>query len=577
MALFDQPDRHFAEAMSQLVNCNPFHPRWLELEEQALGLEYRKPKGGYSPYSELDFTKLPPNLRKLGARVDRVVTEAQKRLAEGASASDEDRHLHEDDNVLQYLRGWFASASDEDRRLYEDLALYHLYRHRAGPLDDIVKAGETGKAAPNVKPMWDSFLEKFNDLFLGAGQTFPSGYLPEHIFAWFFQLRRAFYHIYHKVAGTSEPAARLRWEVWQSIFTHDMRRWTRALYRRMADFPTLITGPSGTGKELVARAVGLSRYLPFDRTRMQFQIGTNGRLSENAFTQSFYPVNLSALATTLIESEMFGHKKGSFTGAVSDRTGRLEECEQYGEHGTVFLDEIGELDPGIQVKLLRVLQARVFQKLGENKDRQFHGKIIAATNRDLGAEMRAGRFREDFYYRLCADRITTPTLREQLADAPDDLHNLLLYITRRNISERDAAATAEAELLADEVGDWIRKNLGRDYAWPGNFRELEQCVRNVMIRQTYEPVQTRVAAGADDPRQALAAAVAEGALTARELERRYFTLVYAESGSYQEAAKRLGCNWRTLRGKIDRDLCRQLRVRAAVGQKQPNGTHPGPN
>jgi DNA-binding NtrC family response regulator len=539
MALFDQPDRRFAEAMSQLVNCNPFHPRWLELEKQALGPEYRQPKvgDGFSPNSELNIAKLPPNLKKLGARIDRVMAQVQKRLAEG------------------------ASASDEDRRLYEDLALYYLYRHRAGPLDDIIKAGEAGKAAPRVEPMWVPFLKDFNDLFLVTGQTFSSGYPPEHVFAWFFQLRRAFYHIHHKVAGTSKPAARLRWEVWQSIFTHDMRRWGRSLYRRMADFPTLITGPSGTGKELVARAVGLSRYLPFDRKRMQFQIGPNGKPSENAFTQTFYPVNLSALAATLIESEMFGHKEGSFTGAVSDRTGRLEECEQYGEHGTVFLDEIGELDPGIQVKLLRLLQARVFQKLGENKDRQFHGKIIAATNRDLGVEMRAGRFREDFYYRLCADRITTPSLREQLTDEPDDLHNLLLYITRRNVAERDAEATAEAELLAEEVGDWIRKNLGRDYAWPGNFRELEQCVRNVMIRQTYEPVRTRTSGGDEDPRQALATAVAEGALTARELEQRYFTLVYAESGSYQEAAKRLDCNWRTLRGKIDRNLLLRLQGR----------------
>src|SRR5207244_4143346 len=139
----------------------------------------------------------------------------------------------------------------------------------------------------------------------------------------------------------------------------------------------------------------------------------------------------------------------------------------------VFLDEIGELDAGIQVKLLRVLQTGRFQKLGASDDLEFRGKIIAATNRDLAAEMRAGRFREDFYYRLCADRITTPSLREQLADAPDDLHDMLRFIARKEIGE------AEAESLAAEVGDWIRQNLGRDYPWPGNFRELEQCVRNV--------------------------------------------------------------------------------------------------
>lgn len=164
--------------------------------------------------------------------------------------------------------------------------------------------------------------------------------------------------------------------------------------------------------------------------------------------------------------------------------------------------------------------------------------------------MRAGRFREDFYYRLCADRITTPSLREQLADAPDDLHDMLRFIARKEIG------APEADALAAEVADWINANLGRDYPWRGNFRELEQCVRNVMIRQTYEPVQTRAAC--DDPRQELAAAVVDGTLTADELERRYFTLVYAQAGSYQATARRLRCNWRTLRGKIDLAFLQRL-------------------
>src|SRR5262249_17192229 len=156
---------------------------------------------------------------------------------------------------------------------------------------------------------------------------------------------------------------------------------------------------------------------------------------------SFYPLNLSALAPTLIESELFGHVEGAFTGAVADRDGKLdgEVCNRY---GTGFLHEIGELDQGVQGKLLRGLQRRQFQRLGETEDREFVGKTVAATNCDLAAEMRAGRFREDFYYRLCADHITTPSLREQLAEAPDDLYSLLVFIARKEIGDDEAEALA---------------------------------------------------------------------------------------------------------------------------------------
>src|SRR5262249_25438512 len=132
--------------------------------------------------------------------------------------------------------------------------------------------------------------------------------------------------------------------------------------------------------------------------------------------------------------------------------------------GTVFLDEIGELDPAIQVKLLRVLQTRTFQRIGDTKPRTFHGKVIAATNRDLAREMQEGRFREDFYYRLCSDVIATPPLREQLAQGAGELGRLLLFIARRVVGEEEAAP------LAREVEEWVGANLGPDYAWPGNVR-----------------------------------------------------------------------------------------------------------
>ncbi len=232
-------------------------------------------------------------------------------------------------------------------------------------------------------PFWTEFKRAFDHYLLIPQLRLPSGYDPAHIFAGFFQIRRAFHHIFDYIVGQSLPTARLRAAVWQSIFTHDLRRYRRSLYLRMSDISTLISGPSGTGKELVARAVGLSRYVPFDEKKQCFT---------DDFLGSFHAVNLSALSPTLIESDLFGHAKGSFTGATADRAGWLEQCQPL---GTVFMDEIGELELAIQVKLLRVVESRSFSRVGETQTRRFEGKIIAATNRDLAEEIHAGRFRKD--------------------------------------------------------------------------------------------------------------------------------------------------------------------------------------
>jgi transcriptional regulator with PAS, ATPase and Fis domain len=225
---------------------------------------------------------------------------------------------------------------------------------------------------------------------------------------------------------------------------------------------------------------------------------------------------------------------------LEDRTGWMELCQPL---GTVFLDEIGELDPGMQVKLLRVLQTRSFQRLGDTRTRSFRGKIMAATHRDLARDMAEGRFRQDFYYRICSDLITTPSLREQLADAPQDLKGMILFITRR-------LAEDEAEALADEVQHWVGKHLGIDYAWPGNFRELEQCVRNVLIRHEYRPP----AVGSRDAAERLTQELNAGALTADELLRRYCTLIYSRTHNLEETARRLQLDRRTVKAKVDPEL-----------------------
>jgi transcriptional regulator with GAF, ATPase, and Fis domain len=245
----------------------------------------------------------------------------------------------------------------------------------------------------------------------------------------------------------------------------------------------------------------------------------------------------------LIESELFGHAKGAFTGAGRDRSGWLEEC---GPSHTVFLDEVGELSPAIQVKLLRVLQSREFQRVGETRPRRFEGKVIAATNRDLGREVREGRFRRDFYYRLCADLIRTPTLAEQVRGDRDELAFLVRFIAQRFYAP-------VAESLVDEVMAWVGRRLPPDYPWRGNMRELEQCVRNVLVRREYHPLEE------PDAKDGAEADVLALRLTAAELLGWYCERVHAQTGSYAATAARLGIDRRTVKQHIDRHTRRQRR------------------
>jgi transcriptional regulator with PAS, ATPase and Fis domain len=230
---------------------------------------------------------------------------------------------------------------------------------------------------------------------------------------------------------------------------------------------------------------------------------------------------------------------------MAERRGFLETCP---ELGSVFLDELGDMDPGIQVKLLRVIETRTFHPVGDTTGRQFRGKLIAATNRDLAQAMRKGQFREDLYYRLCSDQVSTPSLAEQIAVSPGVLRELVFYMARR-------VAGVEGDGLAGEVLPWIAENLGTEYAWPGNYRELEQCVKNVLIRRNYRPAL----GAADDAVDEFANQAKAGRLTADELLVRYVTIVYSRTGSYEETARRLGVDRRTVKAKVNSALLERLR------------------
>ena len=509
MALMDRGELALARALSRMTYSNPFLPERLEAEREALGSDYVDPGPVWSHGDEaLDAER--PNLARMRERMEGLASRLRDQLAEG------------------------TAATPEEWDLYEDLVLYLLYDRNRVALG--LWIGRRPRSSDKV-PFYPDFRADYLRYLAMPDRPEPKPAELAHVFACFFQIRRAFHFIYAHIIGSSMSAALLRGEVWRSIFTHDIRRYRRTLHARMGEIATLITGPSGSGKELVAHAIGMARYLAFDPVSERFA----GDLRE-----SFQAVNLSALSPSLIESELFGHRRGSFTGALEDRAGWLESCPP---HGTVFLDEIGELDSRIQVKLLRTLQAREFQRIGETRARAFEGKLIAATNRDLALEMREGRFRPDFYYRLCSDLIATRPLRQQLNEAPGDLFTLLLFVARR-------VAGDEAEALAREAETWIDRRLGRDYAWPGNFRELEQCVRNILIRREYHPMP----AAGPSPVEELTQAVAEGRLTADALLKRYATLVYARTGNYQETARRLLVDRRTVQARIDREFLERLRT-----------------
>ena len=510
MPLLSADEGGFFQAISRLAYANPFLPECVEWERAALGGEFEESEPVWSlPVKTPERPR--GNVRKIAERLSSELERIRVRLASG------------------------VEAREEELTLYEDAVLYLLY-HRYYPRFFLAGAGGAqGSAAAGRWRFYNEFLADWQHFFQLVGIAFPSGHEPRHTFACFRQIQRAFEQVFGDIIGGSMPAARLRAAVWQSIFTHDMRRYRRTLYSRMGEFATLITGPSGTGKELAARAIGQSRYAAFDDRRLAFP-GEAECL--------FFPINISALSPTLVESELFGHLRGAFTGAIATRNGWLETCPAL---GSVFLDEIGDLDTAIQVKLLRVIETRTFHPVGGTGTSQFRGKLITATNRDLATAMRKGQFREDLYYRLCSDQIATPSLAEQLADSPGMLDEVVYHMAKR-------VAGAEADDLASEVTRWIETKLGRSYGWPGNYREMEQCVKNVLIRRNYRASGTAAGPTAADAAEEFAREVRSGSLTADELLTHYITLVYSRTRSYEETGRRLGLDRRTVKAKVDRDL-----------------------
>lgn len=283
----------------------------------------------------------------------------------------------------------------------------------------------------------------------------------------------------------------------------------------------LIHGESGTGKELVAEAMHKN----------------SARKDE-----PFIKVNCAALAETLLESELFGHEKGAFTGADKRREGRFVQADG----GTLFLDEIGETTPAMQVKLLRVLQEQELQRVGGEETVKVDVRIIAATNRDLEQEVKSGNFREDLYYRLNVVQLTVPPLRERHGDIPVLVDYFVEKFAEKNRRSVDSV-TSECMTLLES------------YSWPGNVRELENAIeRGVILMRGDQlteqslplPVQKYMESEGFSAKQVEGQ---QAPASLFEVERQLILKTLEEtSGNKSEAARRLGITRKTLQNKLQK-------------------------
>jgi DNA-binding NtrC family response regulator len=294
----------------------------------------------------------------------------------------------------------------------------------------------------------------------------------------------------------------------EMIFLGDKMQKVHEMVRSVAatSATVLVTGPSGTGKELVARVIH--------------------QLSPRR-EKPLVAIHCAALVDTLLESELFGHEKGAFTGAVSMRKGRFEVADG----GTIFLDEVGEISPAMQVKLLRVIQERVYERVGGTTPKSIDIRIISATNKDLKAEVAAGRFREDLFYRLNVFPINLPSLTER----PEIVIPLAEYFANKfaqSLGKKMPPFTAEAKKL-----------LGA-YHWPGNIRELQNVVERAVILS-----QTTIGPEYLNLETALKGEATTGLLDANERDMILKTL-HEVGGNRKKAAEVLGISLRTLQYRI---------------------------
>ncbi len=478
-------DREFLRLLAEAAATNPFSDSYFELQLKIAGCEASTP-----------------------------AQEQYQRIV--ARVSEEVRHMEESgsEDVRQY--------SGEDRQLVRYALMFDIYHRFMPRLDELIE----DQSAAEERSVPVRFAAEVLGLLVRRGFSREEARL---YFAILFQLRRAFFFIDRGLVGSSESMKQLRSHLWNNVFTHDIRIYERHLWNRMEDFSTMLLGETGTGKGSAAAAIGRSGFIPFDEKMGAFA---------DSFTRSFTALNLSQFPEALIESELFGHRKGAFTGAVEAHEGIFARCSPY---GAIFLDEIGDASIPIQTKLLDILQQRTFSPVGSHQKLRFRGRIIAATNKPIEKLRKEGEFRDDFFYRLCSDIIDVPSLKQRISEEPAELKDLIAFVIRRLTGESSPE-------IVEKVHSAILSSPGRDYDWPGNVRELEQAVRRVLLTNHYQG-ESRAPA---DLSGKLQAGIASGTLDADSLLSGYCRLLYDRFGTYEEVARRAKLDRRTVKAYVKR-------------------------
>jgi DNA-binding NtrC family response regulator len=383
------------------------------------------------------------------------------------------------DNAMPGKKGVDWLHEMRDGGLHNEVILMTAF----ADLDTVIKALQAGAADFLLKPF------RINQILNAIGRCFDRARLKRENFV----LRRTLNAYGNRPGGdglTGESQALCE---------------VRDTLRRLAVMPTtvLITGESGTGKEVAAQALHqLSRRVD----------------------NPFVPVNCGAIAPDIIESELFGHLKGAFTGAASSREGLFF----YAQGGTLFLDEIGELPLAMQAKLLRVLEDRKIRPVGSEREIPVDVRVVAATNRDLQAAVQAGTFRQDLYYRLNVVQVHMPALRERAEDIPA----LALYFLRQLSAQLGVPMVMPGE---------EHLSVLRQHAWPGNVRELRNVMERWLILGNFPHVYFASSTVSNTP---------PSELTLETLEKQHILKVLASvDGNKSEAARRLGVSRKTLERK----------------------------
>ena len=457
---------------------------------------------------------------KLDIKIAGLFPKTSRRKSTNRCILEVDRRIQ---SLEQQGRANINHYTGQDKEIISIVFLFDIFHKFRDSFDQLIKDQIISQDTPVKVPFARDAMGMLHDRGFDDKSNL-------HYFALSYQLRRAFYFISNSLVGSSPSMQTLKKHLWYNVFTYNIELYKDFLWNKMEDFSTLLLGETGTGKGTAAKAIGWSGYIPFDEKTQSFT---------ESFTRVFSSLNLSQYPETLLESELFGHTKGAFTGAVEDHQGVFDRCSP---HGSILLDEIGEIPNHVQIKLLRVLQERSFSPVGTHASSRFNGRVIAATNRPKQDIIDGKVFRDDFYYRLCSDIIEVPPLRVRIREKASELDDLLNFTIVKMAGTR-------SEKLTEKVKRIIGRQLGNDYLWPGNVRELEQCVRSVLLRRDYtgHPGMSRQN---ESTKSFLISGIESRNIRVPDLVSGYCKLLYEQLGTYEKVAARTGLDRRTIKKYI---------------------------